>query len=457
MDKHSSERYFRNLDKAAGDKVEAYRKEHFPKYPHIGGYYDPFDKGVRKLIYKLLEKGLAGYSFAPFLSSTQTSRKYYKRSDDVPSGYKWKNRPISNAAHRDKLIFAIWSDKLSHAHKRWLTREGLTDHVVAYVPEVGRSNIEAAKFAFDWLHDQEDWQVACMDVTGFFDNLDHGYLKARLQDLLKVDELSDIDYKLFRAVTAYSKIKRVKLKKRKDLGLAPGQELTYPVPHERKMLERLAKLRLIRPNEKGKGTPQGLPCSGVLSNIYMMDFDLQMVAAAKAVNGLYMRYADDLFLAAPTQDAVDSLQTLVQQLFSNDLKLEAKEDKTDLFSKNGSVASRVSYLGIDYQDGKIFLRESSVLRYYRRMRRYAMSYVSTVRKRHYGYPSIGILHARFGHNGSRNFYSYARRVKNVFDSDPRHRYNITGIFQRLKGHQAEIIDAYNSANQAVDRIEDRRS
>lgn len=52
--------------------------------------------------------------------------------------------------------------------------------------------------------------------------------------------------------------------------------------------------------ESGLGIAQGLPVSGVLANIYMLEFDAKIEEIAKNVSGLYMRYSDDFIVAAPS-------------------------------------------------------------------------------------------------------------------------------------------------------------
>ena len=57
----------------------------------------------------------------------------------------------------------------------------------------------------------------CFDVTGFFDNLDHKMLKARLKGILGCDELDPDWFAVFSAVTRYRYVHLEKLKKHDHL------------------------------------------------------------------------------------------------------------------------------------------------------------------------------------------------------------------------------------------------
>ena len=66
-------------------------------------------------------------------------------------------------------------------------------------------------------------------------------------------------------------------------------------------LNSLKKKKCIHVNRNlENGIPQGSPISGVLANIYMMEFDLAMKHLIEEENnGLYMRYSDDIIIVLP--------------------------------------------------------------------------------------------------------------------------------------------------------------
>ena len=274
-----------------------------------------------------------------------------------------------------------------------------------------------------------------------------------LEKLLGVEELPAIHNRLFRAATRYSEVKRLSLERGPAAEKLIDNNLRQLSRDDGRLRRELAAARLIRPNRKGKGVPQGLPCSGVLSNIYMMEFDETMAKAAAEVGGLYIRYADDLFLACPNEGDVHALEALVRRQFDDSLELEAKESKTERFAKADPSHNRVSYLGIDYRDGVIHLRESSVLHFERKLSRYIKSYVFSTMPRKHAQPSLKKLRAKYGHTGTRSFYAYSRRVKLAFDSDAEGRYCTAPVIHRLKGVLAQIEGQYRAAVEAYQRRE----
>ncbi|WP_257983354.1 reverse transcriptase domain-containing protein, partial [Vibrio parahaemolyticus] len=55
----------------------------------------------------------------------------------------------------------------------------------------------------------------------------------------------------------------------------------------------------MKKNRESQGIPQGSPMSGLLSNIYMIDFDIKLKNYAESLNGKYYRYCDDLLCILP--------------------------------------------------------------------------------------------------------------------------------------------------------------
>lgn len=109
--------------------------------------------------------------------------------------------------------------------------------------------------------------------------------------------MNKINFKLFKANTNYTYIELDFLKPiLNKLESGSGMYMN----RSRQNWNKLRNTGLII-NNVNKGIPQGLPCSGVLSNIVMMKFDLKMNKEAIATNSIYLRYADDIFIASPNK------------------------------------------------------------------------------------------------------------------------------------------------------------
>jgi hypothetical protein len=120
----------------------------------------------------------------------------------------------------------------------------------------------------------------------------------------------------------------------------------------------------------GQGIPQGSPISALLSNIYMLEFDTELHAAATAMGGLYRRYCDDIMLVVPPehQSAMDGI---VQEACLR-AKVRLNLDKTDIVTfqhgRGQAAASAIQYLGFTFSGSQTLLRLGSLSRYYGKMR-----------------------------------------------------------------------------------------
>ena len=88
---------------------------------------------------------------------------------------------------------------------------------VAYRDNLHKNNIHFAKRAFDCIRETKESFVIIGDFSHFFDSLDHGYLKKRMCDVLKVDMLSPDFYAVFKNITKYSIWELTELLKLNDL------------------------------------------------------------------------------------------------------------------------------------------------------------------------------------------------------------------------------------------------
>jgi len=267
------------------------------------------------------------------------------------------------ASHRDACILSKYSADLVARLDAWYAAKGLDDTVIAY-RSLGKSNYHFAKRVEDFVRSHASLTVMCFDVTGFFDNLDHKLLKARLKAILCCDELTDDWYAVFKSVTQFKYIHLDELKKHGQL----AERLKARKPHPLATIEQVKALGVpIEKNAVRKGIPQGIPISASLSNLYMIEFDEQMEVEARKRGALYQRYSDDILIACP-KTRWKVLHALVEEKLGEHA-LEIQSAKTDIVHLHGESTLTFQYLG--YQLGHVDarLRLKSLSRQWRTAKR----------------------------------------------------------------------------------------
>jgi len=223
------------------------------------------------------------------------------------------------------------------------------------------------------------------------------------------------------------------------------------------------RLRVLSPNEfkdnvkkmasrpwkenGGVGIPQGLPISGVLANVYMIEFDRKAHDLATSIGGMYLRYSDDFIFIFPRPEDLIEVMAKVAKL-AVDAGVTIHADKTyACICKPGLVVQapgfgvaaghprhQIDYLGFTYDGTCVRLRQRTIGRYYRRMyHRIGWMYGDAnrpSRKRFYS------LYVDFANHGRRpgknervrkllgkrgmhgNFLTYVDRAQRVFPHDP---------------------------------------
>lgn len=354
---------------------------------------------------------VAAHVWSPLIHYIKIEKRYkVKERKTVP-----KERPIMFASHRDACILSKYSADLVARLDQWYAAHGLDDTVIAY-RSLGRSNYHFAKRVEDFVRSQPSLTVMCFDVTGFFDNLDHKHLKARLKAILGCDELDADWFAVFKAATRYRYVHLDELKKHNDLAERIKGRKRHPIA----TIEQVKKLGVpIEKNPASKGIPQGTPISASFSNLYMTAFDLEIEAEARKRGALYQRYSDDILIACPPSRG-NVLKALVEEkLVEHGLELQSS--KTDIVTLH-APASTLTFQYLGYQLGLVEarLRLKSLSRQWRTARR------ALKRTERIGLKAIAEgkakqiytrkLYKRFTSAGTRNFLAYATRSAETLGS-----------------------------------------
>ncbi|MGA2247639.1 MAG: group II intron reverse transcriptase/maturase [Verrucomicrobiota bacterium] len=192
-----------------------------------------------------------------------------------------------------------------------------SEHSYGFRPE--RSAHEAVRAAQRYVHGGKDW-VVDMDITKFFDHVNHDILMNRIGKVIR-------DKRVLRLIGAY---------------LRAGV-----------MVEGL----LVATEE---GTPQGGPLSPLLANIYLDALDRELSRRGLA----YCRYADDCNIYVGSQRAAQRVLESVSRWVSQQLRLEVNVAK----SGTGRPCER-KFLGFRINpEGQIEAAPQSVERFKNKVR-----------------------------------------------------------------------------------------
>lgn len=284
---------------------------------------------------------------------------------------------------------------------------GLSDCVIAY-RKLEKSNYDFAADVRARAIEMAPCTILSFDVSNFFGTLDHHLLKERLARILGVEELPNDWYKVFRQVTRFSYIDLDILERHPDFRQRFKRRGREPIATIRDVL---AKGIVPTCNDACVGIPQGTPISSALSNLYMIDFDQAINGYCLSHDALYRRYSDDILIVCKNSCATEIEQFVERCLI--DEKLTINDDKTERHSFDASLADVAQYLGFNLAVEGATIRQSSISRQWRKVRR------SIKRIKSVGLNAVAAgksdkiytktLRRRFTSVPVRNFSSYARR------------------------------------------------
>ena len=137
--------------------------------------------------------------------------------------------------------------------------------------------------------------------------------------LLEVQRLPLDHFKVYKSLTQYASVDKIFLYKVLAISLhnrrpkKNGKPLTR-LCESNEFREKVKKNNLINVNKTGVGIPQGSPLSGILSNIYMMDFDRAVHQFMREINGNYYRYCDDILCIGTIETEIEIRSFIEKQI-----------------------------------------------------------------------------------------------------------------------------------------------
>lgn len=349
------------------------------------------------------------HKFSPFIHYKKIARKVQR---DRAAEQAWKNngkpenakpmlrikekpRNIFYASHIDGYIYSYYSVKIQAAYVKLLQINDLDQNVLAYRPieRDGKkcSNIQFARDAFAFLKGHESLNVSCFDLSKFFDRLDTDILKANWAKVLGKPNLP-ADYEmLHKQLTNFTYVEEQDLiehfgsnfsdnPRMHKLPLESGGSRRNRICDYQRLRQLHADYKLDDKNlihPKGRlditGIAQGSSIAGLLSNIFMLEFDVEMKHRVDALGGLYLRYSDDIFLAYPNMTHAQMRDVVGEVLQStcgtsvsiNDEKTEnavvrSMDENLLVFAQDGITPARIQYLGFHLSSDGVHIRNTSI-------------------------------------------------------------------------------------------------
>lgn len=430
---------------------------HFDRRTDIGKTWD----------YISDSKKIVRHGFYPFIHYKQKQIKYSRKK-----GKKIKERDICYAAHIDRCIYQYYSFLLSELYNQRVSRDGTSQVAVAYRTDLRKNNIDFAKRAIDFIRGSAPCYVMIGDFTGFFDHLDHRYLKDQWCSLLGEPQLPMDHYKVFKSITQYSTwelIDILKLNHLKDSRQGRKELNAKPRVLSPEEYKANSNKNHIKKNANPFGIPQGSPISGLLANVYMLEVDKTVHDMVTQYGGFYMRYSDDFIVVLP--DAGTQVHQILKQIsdtFNSIAGLTLEPNKTQYFrfenqqienigTQFGIPAAEqkrfINFLGFTFDGKRVSIRAKTTAKYYRRMYKKA----ETIRRRggwspcgkHISCQNLyGLYSTRGAHGcwikGSKgkliwntgNYLTYIQRAEKAFGENE-------AVDKDIKRHMQKIRKALN--------------
>jgi hypothetical protein len=431
--------------------------------------YDHFDHKFnfparKKELQKIISKPevIKAHSFLPLLKIVIKTPRYRYIEKKRKFGLETKKRPIAYASHLDTYIYAYYAFLLNKRYQGYIRLRGFNRAVLAYRSDLdGQCNIQFSKEVFNYVRQKGECTAIALDIKGYFDHIDHKILKEKWAKILGKNELPEDQYAVFRSLTCYSYVNKNSFLRHFSLKLRelPKKPTLLDYMDGRSFREKMASLRsenLITRNEAHEllpdgykryyGIPQGLAISALLSNVYLIDYDLWWQQKAEQEGFLYRRYCDDILIVCETKRALELQKEAIHKISEYHLDIQEKKVELIAFRKNSkgkirafnlkkireekpaklSVANEqryyksLQYLGFEFNGQNVFIRAGSISRYHRKASGRIIKTVCMAYSEHGKGDRIfkQQLYHRYTHLGNRNFlhYSYNAAKKYYINS-----------------------------------------
>lgn len=359
-------------------------------------------------------------------------------------------------AYRSKESFKVANKKVKR-----VSNIDFADEVFQFIKENARNNSTLVAITFD--------------IENFFPSLHHGRLKREWCNVLDSTEhktkLPDDHYNIFKSITKFAYVEedelfhlfknRILVESKQTKSKKNHKRVIKPKPIKRKIhlyeknaiayctrkdIHEIRKKGLIRTNKyeidqnqnptptlRTKGICQGSAISATLANIYMLEFDEIVNQKITLLGGIYRRYSDDMIVVCDIKHRNSVIDFFEKAILK--LKLKIHPDKTKVFHFSfqnnklicqqefqgkltvNSINRNLDYLGFCFDGQRVYLRESSLAKYYQKMNkgvRRCHFYANKINNGTTGRLFKRRLYKRYSYLGSKRTKKYVRIQGNQY-------------------------------------------
>jgi hypothetical protein len=366
-----------------------------------------------------------------------------------------KYREIYYPNHLDAHIYSYYAQKvLGPLYENELKRTKVLDEsIIAYraIPTDDNSrckcNIDFANEVFNEISSsKEEKVVLALDISKFFDSLNHKKLKQVWASLLGRKDLPADHYSVFKSLTHFSFVDLGDILE--EFGINhPKKIIQKNIPcfvgNGREFRTRIKEKGLLKKNpfrqnsgDEGQvvGIPQGTPISPLLANMYLLEFDKEVISLLGDNSSFYRRYSDDILIMCSKGDSDKIEMQLYSLIQKYDLIIQKSKTQKSYF-KDGRLLKDgrpINYLGLQFDGNRKLLKSSTLSKFYRKLKAHtkfrAIRALLARQKNEKGYFYDATLHRkklyeRFSFLGAskssfkkRNIFSYANFASEIMNS-----------------------------------------
>jgi len=460
------------------------------KYIYPSKHYLHFDKKVN--FTKKVKNYVEGFekkpvhSFLPLIYGEMDIPKFrhlresngenlIRKNKEVPVNP--KIRPVMYASHMDNFIYKHYGLQLNELYNNYAEAHNIDKSVTAYRNnKYGKSNIHFSAEVINFISQHPNCYIYVGDYEGFFENLDHQYLRKMINLLYKNNRMPEHQYKIFKNITKFAYIHK------KDINEVLGSDEKIRKDKRNNYFDNFNEFRefknsvkngerTLKVNEDNFGIPQGTAISAIYSNIYLLEIDKYIMDIVNGFGGIYRRYSDDFIIVLPgiTKNTYHSLVNEIEKKIDDITKLKLHEDKTkeirydndQLLFLSTNKKTKLDYLGFVFDGKKVKIREKSIYKYYRNAYKLiAKGQIVSKKKGHIGsdarltykrelyrqYHSVGsYADNKYNYKKRKHgtFLDYTKKSKRVFDEVSPLTINL--MEEQVKNHQNKLSKKINYA------------